>query len=67
MLSNLATLVQGISEIRSLYGTGHGKDGKTKGISSRHARLAVGAATTLVTFAFQTHLETKSSSEQELE
>lgn len=57
MLSNLATVVQGIAEIRSLYGTGHGKDGKAKGVSSRHARLAVGAASTLVTFAFQTHLE----------
>lgn len=57
MLSNLATIVQGIAEIRSLYGTGHGRDGKAKGVSSRHARLAVGAASTLVTFAFQTHLE----------
>ena len=57
MLSNLATVVQGIAEIRGLYGTGHGKDGKAKGVSPRHARLAVGAASTLVTFAFQTHLE----------
>jgi len=57
MLSNLATVVQGIAEIRSLYGTGHGRDGKAKGVSPRHARLAVGAASTLVTFAFQTHLD----------
>jgi len=59
MLSNLATVVQGIAEIRGLYGTGHGKDGKSKGVSARHARLAVGAASTLVTFAFQTYLEQK--------
>ena len=58
MLSNLATVVQGLAEIRSLYGTGHGRDGKTRGISPRHARLVVGAASTLVTFAFETHLET---------
>ncbi len=57
LLSNLATVVQGIAEIRGLYGTGHGRDGKARGVSSRHARLAVGAATALVTFAFQTHLE----------
>lgn len=58
MLSNLATVVQGVAEIRGLYGTGHGRDGKARGLSSRHARLAVGAATTLVNFAFETHLET---------
>lgn len=58
MLSNMATIVQGIAEIRSLYGTGHGKDGRVKGLSPRHARLAVGSASTLVTFIFQTHLET---------
>jgi Abortive infection C-terminus len=57
LLSNLATVVQGLAEIRSLYGTGHGRDGKARGVTSRHARLAVGAASALVTFAFQTHLE----------
>lgn len=57
LLSNLATVVQGIAEIRSLYGTGHGKEGRSRGVSPRHARLAVGAASALVTFALQTHLE----------
>jgi hypothetical protein len=61
VLSNLATVVQGLAEIRSLYGTGHGKDGRAKGVQPRHARLAVGAASALVTFLFQTHLETKSA------
>jgi hypothetical protein len=59
LLSNLSTVVQGLAEIRGLYGTGHGKDGRTRGVSPRHARLCVGAASALVTFAFQTHLETK--------
>jgi len=59
VLANLSTVVQGLAEIRSLYGTGHGKDGRSKGLSPRHARLAVGAASTLVTFVFQTHQETK--------
>ena len=59
LLSNLSTVVQGLAEIRGLYGTGHGKDGRARGVSPRHARLCVGAASALVTFAFQTHLETK--------
>ena len=57
MLSNLATVVQGVAEIRSLYGTGHGRDGRARGVTPRHARLAVGAAATLVNFAFETYLE----------
>jgi len=59
VLNNLATVVQGLAEIRGLYGTGHGKEGRAKGVQSRHARLAVGAASALVTFLFQTHLETR--------
>ncbi len=55
VLGNLATVTQGLAEIRNLYGTGHGKEGKRRGLAPRHARLAVGAATTLVTFLFDTH------------
>ena len=44
LLSNLATITQGIAELRNKYGTGHGKVAKTKGLSPRHAKLAVGAA-----------------------
>lgn len=61
MLSNLATVVQGVAEIRSLYGTGHGRDGKVRGVTPRHARLAVGAASTLFNFAFESHLESPAS------
>jgi hypothetical protein len=57
ILGNLATVAQGLAELRNLYGTGHGKHGKAKGLSPRHARLAVGAATTLTTFLFETHRE----------
>ena len=55
MLSNLGQVSQGLAELRNLYGTGHGKDGQFKGLSPRHARLAVGCATTLATFLFETH------------
>lgn len=57
LLGNLSTIAQSMSELRNLYGTGHGKDGKRRGLLSRHARLAVGAATTLAVFLFDTHAE----------
>ena len=56
-LSNLGTITQGIAELRNHYGTGHGKVGGTKGLSSRHAKLAVGAASTLAVFLAETHNE----------
>lgn len=55
LLSNLATITQGIAELRNHYGTGHGKLGSSKGLSSRHAKLAVGAAATLAVFLAETH------------
>jgi hypothetical protein len=55
ILSNLGTIAQGLAELRQLYGTGHGREAMAKGLTARHARLAVGAATTLVTFLFDTH------------
>jgi hypothetical protein len=62
LLANLATIAQGLSELRNLYGTGHGPDGKPKGLQARHARLAAGAAATLVTFLIETHHERSTSS-----
>jgi len=53
-LSNLASVAGGIGELRNLYGTGHGKGGRARGLLPRHARLAVGAATTLTLFLFET-------------
>ena len=55
LLNNLATITQGISELRNLYGTGHGKDARARGLETRHAKLAVGAATTLAVFLVETH------------
>ncbi len=56
LLSNLATITQGVAELRNLYGTGHGKEAATKGLTPRHAKLAVGAASTLAVFLAETHL-----------
>lgn len=57
LLGNLGSVAQGLGELRNLYGTGHGKGGHVKGLSPRHARLAVGTAATLATFLFETHIE----------
>jgi len=57
ILSNLATITNGISELRNKYGTGHGKEAGTKGLGPRHAKLAVGAASTLAVFLLETHQE----------
>jgi len=54
-LGNLAQIAQGSAELRNLYGTGHGKDSAMAAPPSHHARLAVGAASTLVVFLFETH------------
>ncbi len=55
LLSNLATITQGIVELRNRYGMGHGKEATAKGLTSRHAKLAVGAASTLAVFLIETH------------
>lgn len=55
ILSNLSTIGHGLAELRGLYGTGHGKHASTSSLDSRHARLAVGAASTLAMFLFETH------------
>ncbi len=55
LLGNLAMISQGMAELRNLYGTGHGKHASHKRLPIRHARLAVGVATTLTAFLFETH------------
>lgn len=55
LLGNLATVTQSLAELRNLYGTGHGKSAKSKGLTPRHAKLAAGAATALAIFLFETH------------
>ena len=55
LLSNLGSITSGVAELRNSYGTGHGKDGRARGLQPRHARLAVGAASTLALFLIETH------------
>ncbi len=55
MLSNLANILKGLGELRNIHGSGHGKDDSFAQLGTRHARLAVGAATTLSVFLFETY------------
>ncbi|MEN2749492.1 abortive infection family protein [Sphingomonas sp. NPDC019816] len=55
LLRNLTTITQYLSEIRSLYGSGHGRDGRHRGLEPRHARLAVGAAVAFIDFVSDTY------------
>ena len=57
ILGSLGSAAQGVAELRGLYGTGHGRSARSGGIQPRHARLAVGAATTLGVFLFETYQE----------
>ena len=55
LLSNLSTVAQGLAELRNQFGTGHGRQAHAKTLSPRHAKLAVGAASTLAVFLMETH------------
>ena len=55
ILSSLAQVASGIAELRNLYGTGHGRDARSRGLEARHARLAASCATALATFLFETY------------
>ena len=57
LLQKLAAIAHNMAELRNPYGTGHGKSANYKGLSPRHARLAVGAATTSVHFLWETYEE----------
>lgn len=55
ILRNLSALTHYLAELRSLYGTGHGRDGKHRGLEPRHARLAVGTAVVFRDFVTETY------------
>jgi hypothetical protein len=54
-LSNVATITQGIAKLRKVYRTGHGKKAGSRLLTSRHAKLAVGAAASLAVFLAEVH------------
>ncbi|MGQ0621021.1 MAG: abortive infection family protein [Panacagrimonas sp.] len=57
VLRSLGSIGNDLAQLRGLYGTGHGKTANTQPLRPRHAKLAVGAAATFVTFLVETHQE----------
>ncbi|MDR1358549.1 MAG: abortive infection family protein [Coriobacteriales bacterium] len=49
------TLSSHIAELRNLYGSGHGKSASYKGLTTLHAKLAVGSNITLVNYLWDTY------------
>lgn len=60
ILKSLRAIANGLNELRNVYGSGHGKSPNYKGLSERHAKLAVGSALTLVNFLWDSHLRKQS-------
>jgi hypothetical protein len=54
-LGNLISIPSGVAELRNPYGSGHGKSNAFVSLEPRHARLAVGAATSLCSFLWETY------------
>lgn len=61
ILGSLAQVVQGLAELRNLYGSGHGKGPDQRGLTARHARLCAGAASTLATFLMETAVQRRAT------
>jgi hypothetical protein len=59
VLGALGTVVDGIAKLRNAYGTGHGQAPRRGGLTARHAKLAVGAGSTLSVFLYETHQQRK--------
>ena len=53
-LTALGNIAHQLDELRALYGSGHGRASSAKGLEARHARLAVGAASSLCLFLVET-------------
>jgi len=55
MLGNLQSIAGSLAELRNAYGSGHGKAATYKGLSPRHAKLAVSSSVALVTYLMDTY------------
>jgi hypothetical protein len=56
VLTSLGKIAAALAPIRNAYGKGHGRGRDFKGLEPRHARLAIGAASTFVDFVLDRHL-----------
>lgn len=55
LIGNLSAIGHKLAEIRNQYGTGHGRNVGHTSLGRRHAKLVVGAATTLAVFLYECH------------
>ena len=55
ILGNMAGIAHHMAELRNAYGSGHGKSDSYRGLQERHAKLAVGASSTLVHFLWDSY------------
>ena len=67
LLSQVSTITNSLAQLRNSYGSGHGKDGTWHGLGPRHARLAVGAATSFAAFIAETYQEQERAKRHECE
>ena len=56
ILTSLGNIAHSLAPLRNAYGKGHGRGRDFKGLQPRHARLAIGAASTFVDFVLDRHL-----------
>ena len=57
VLTSLGKIAHALGPIRNAYGKGHGRGRDFKGLEPRHARLAIGAASTFVDFVLDLHFD----------
>ena len=55
VLTSLGKMAHALAPIRNAYGKGHGRGRNFKGLEPRHARLAIGAASTFADFVLDRH------------
>ena len=63
LLGNLRAIATNMAALRNPYGSGHGKSATYKGLTERHAKLAVGSSITLTSFLWETHEERRQKNE----
>lgn len=56
ILTSLGRIAHSLAPLRNAYGKGHGRGRGFKGLEPRHARLAIGAASTFVDFVLDRHI-----------
>jgi len=58
ILGGIASIVQGVGELRNGYGTGHGKDSDFIGLEIKYAKLLVGVVSEIAILYLATNGET---------